>query len=123
MSNALRSFALVITLTGITTLAQVRAQDPHAGHDHGAQNQKGPNGGMIQTVGQFQVETVVQRKGVMFMVFDMNGNKVSDPSASGTLSLKVGKSPKAYEYKPHRSISLGVVRARRAACRGHDASC
>ncbi|MFN3193969.1 MAG: hypothetical protein ACE361_25895 [Aureliella sp.] len=59
----------------------------------------GPNGGVQQTVGSLQIETVLRENGIMFVIVDNNGLAVQSPNANGSMKLRVGDKPKEYTIK------------------------
>lgn len=70
----------------------------HAVHQETRNSNLGPNGGTLQHVGDFTVETVIMPKGIMFLVSDQQGNVVQAPQAAGELTLTVGESDRKYQY-------------------------
>lgn len=82
----------------------------HGKHDHSAMA-KGPNGGMIQTVGSHRIETVILPKGIMFVALDAKGKAIAVPNASGALKLRIDDGTKEYPYelKPLKNNAIGVA--------------
>lgn len=71
----------------------------------------GPAGGTLQTVGEYKVETVVMPKGLMFTVYDLQGNSVDASKATGNLTLKIGDNPKEFSYalRQLKNRAVGVA--------------
>jgi YHS domain-containing protein len=78
-------------------------------HDHG-ESEKGPHGGVVQTVGSHTIETVFVPRGIMFMLLDKEGKVLAAPKASGALTLRVDDDTKEYPYelKPLKNNAIGV---------------
>ena len=112
--NVYTTLMLGLIVAGSSALhAQEHNHATHVGHSHSKNtaskdSEKGPNGGKLQTLGSHKVETVLKEKGVMFMVFGADGKMLHAPAAAGSLTLKVGKSPKAYVYKLQSMKNHGV---------------
>lgn len=83
--------ATVLCLCGMFQADALSAQQPAS--------PLGPNGGSLQSVGTYRIETVIMPKGIMFRVADDKGQAISAPAAQGTLTLKVADKPKTFTYK------------------------
>jgi YHS domain-containing protein len=95
----------------------IAAQDGHqmahnANDKQPSQENAGPHGGTLQTVGQKRIETVLEEKGIMFMILSSDSKPVAFPSATGTLKLRVGESKTEYTYQlkalKNHAIGVGV---------------
>ncbi len=87
----------------MSTAGLSQAQDSHAGHAHHQQGEhqsapKGPNGGTLQQVGNYRVETVVQPRGVVCILYDAQGKLVPASTATGNVRLSIGENPKTYDF-------------------------
>ncbi len=94
-----RHFTSSLALLMALSLSGLRAQE----HQHSdatspssADSPKGPNGGTLQTVGTLKIETLLQEKGIFFMVSSTDGQMLKAPEAEGILKLKIGDRPKEY---------------------------
>ena len=108
------AFAILIASTIAANFATAQehnhAEHQHGKHDHSAMG-KGPNGGMIQTVGSHRIETVILPKGIMFVALDAKGKTIAVPNASGALKLRIDDGTKEYPYelKPLKNNAIGVA--------------
>lgn len=78
-------------------------------HDNG-EYEKGPHGGAVRTVGSQTIETVIVRRGIMFMLLDKEGKVLAARKASGSLTLRIDDDTKEYPYelKPLKNSAIGV---------------
>ena len=97
-----RHFTISLVLLMTLSLSNLQAQE----HQHSdstssssADSPKGPNGGTLQTVGSLKVETLLQEKGIFFMVSSADGQMLKAPEAEGVLKLKIGDRPKEYTLR------------------------
>lgn len=113
----LRSFLSAIFVFGFTSFAfsqQSGSTHSHSAeghhHEHGHAAAAGPNGGTIHKVGDYNVETVIREKGIMFTVLSTDAKQLDVSKASGKLSLRVGDNAKEYAYdlKPLKNGAIGV---------------
>ncbi len=88
------------------------AQHNHGNHgEHSHASAQNAAAGSVQTVGTLRVETTIMQKGVIFKVFDADGQVVHAASAAGTVTLKIGDNPKSYSYKlqPLKNHAIGAA--------------
>lgn len=115
MKSLFQSLTCVSVLLGTSLF--IAAQDGHqmahnANGKQPSQENAGPHGGTLQTVGQKRIETVLEEKGIMFMILSSDSKPVAFPNATGTLKLRVGESKKEYTYQlkalKNHAIGVGV---------------
>ncbi|GIW99229.1 MAG: hypothetical protein KatS3mg111_2562 [Pirellulaceae bacterium] len=110
--TAMGAASVLIAFSATQCPAQQHQQPhEHRDHAHHAHPVRGPHGGVLATVGDYRVETVVQPQGLFVVLYDSQGQLVMAKSARGSVELKVGENPQAYplQLQPLPNGALGVA--------------
>ncbi len=86
---------LACALIAVTATAQEKVSNQKSDESSSVQ---GIHGGILQKVGEIQVETLVTPDGISLFTYDLTGKALETPSAKGLATVQAPNNPKRYRY-------------------------